>query len=261
MFYHLHRRTLRQRASGGEWHLRPDERVDIDWSTIETCLRTVGNRKRFDLPLFRDIQRECDFVISTFRQVTSSKAPLAQVADLFAGIAPYTREKASTVVENCWRSETDFPLQAALLNTAPLFRSGPDFAAYSGAATSAVAVSKIAYFSLSVIWRAGVHQWKQYGHEPEKLMLGPYQEQLRGYLIDKGEFPPHVVLIVTVSTTSEAKKNSMMLFPWLSEQKTCHQYVFVIPGVTFQVFVGKGISSRARDCCMVSSPRQYLVSD
>ena len=86
------------------------------------------------------------------------------------------------VVENCWRSETDFPLQAALLKTTPLFTNGPDFTAYSGSAPG-VEVDRLAYFAASVIWRASVHQWKQYGHAPPRLALGPYQELLRQYLL------------------------------------------------------------------------------
>src|SRR5262245_16715715 len=72
------------------------------------------------------------------------------------------------VVENCWRSNTAFPLQAALLATLPIFTNGPDFTAYSGATTPAVNVGKLAYFAASVMWRASVHQWKQYGHAPQK---------------------------------------------------------------------------------------------
>lgn len=161
------------------------------------------------------------------------------------------------VIEDCWRSETDFPLQAALLAATPLFTNGPDFAAYSGAAPG-VDVGRLAYFAASVVWRAGVHQWKQYGHAPQKLTLGPYQEQLRQYLMGNTGFPDDIVLIVTVSRTLETERNAMMLLPWLSDHEAYHKYAFVIPGVTFQVLIGKNIPSHVRDCCMVHSPQNYL---
>ena len=50
-----------------------------------------------------------------------------------------------------------------------------------------------------------------------------------------------------------------MLFPWLSDhEQTHHKYALAIPGVTFQVLIGKSIPKNVRDCCLVHSARHLV---
>jgi len=100
MFFHLHKNLMARRESGAKWHLRPDERVDIDWTTIEDCLGSVGKwRRLFDLPLLSESFSECFFNVSTLKQVASKNTPLSQMADLFAGMVPYTRERSTLMTQ------------------------------------------------------------------------------------------------------------------------------------------------------------------
>lgn len=92
MFFHLHGRVMRKRSWGAEWHLRPDERFEIDWTTVQSTLRAAGRRTRDDHPLFQ--MEDGHFIVKTLKQVVSADAPLRQVADFFAGIAPYSRNKS-----------------------------------------------------------------------------------------------------------------------------------------------------------------------
>src|SRR6266496_4383015 len=123
----------------------------------------------------------------------------------------------SWIIQNCWRSETDFPLHVALKAATPGYAS-KDFSVYKGAEIPGVDVARLTYFAISVFWRAGVHQWDPIaGHKPVKLDLGPYSDQLRQFLLGKAGFPPDVVLAVTVNSTPETGKNEMMIFPWLKD--------------------------------------------
>jgi len=105
------------------------------------------------------------------------------------------------------------------------------------------------------MWRGSVHEWNQYHQRPKRLRLGPYQAQLRQYLLGNSDFPPNMSLVVTVISTISTERNAKILFPWFTEKHDgYHKYAFVIPGVTFQLFVGKNFSRATRECCLVQSP-------
>lgn len=111
MFFHLHRALMQRREPGAKWHLRPDERVDVDWETIRSCLANVGAwRRYFEHPLLKESFSERLFNVRTLREVESAEAPLCQLADLFAGIAPYSRSKAETIVRWLRHSAVQYDL-------------------------------------------------------------------------------------------------------------------------------------------------------
>lgn len=102
MFFHLHRNLMKRRERGAKWHIRPDERVDVAWDTLKSCLGSVGLwRSHFEHPLLRETFSERFFEISTLEEVSSTEKPLCQLADLFAGIAPYSRDRSSVVRHLC----------------------------------------------------------------------------------------------------------------------------------------------------------------
>ena len=47
---------------------------------------------------------------------------------------------------------------------------------------------KVAYYALSVVWRAAVHRWKTIGQQTTSVVLGSEEENIRKYLIGGG--PP-----------------------------------------------------------------------
>lgn len=95
MFFHLHKASMSKRPAGEDWHLRPDERQDIDWETIRSCLESVGGwRQYFDNPLLGENLSIANFNIASFKEVSSKATPLCQVADLFAGMGSYSRLKS-----------------------------------------------------------------------------------------------------------------------------------------------------------------------
>lgn len=98
MFFHLHRGLMERRELGARWHLRPDERQDLDWRTVRQCLTSVGRwRRYFEDPLLKASFSERFFDIATMKEVQSHSTPLCQLADLLAGLGPYTRDRAVMV--------------------------------------------------------------------------------------------------------------------------------------------------------------------
>jgi hypothetical protein len=92
MFFHLHHSTLRKRPEKATWKIHPDERMGIDWATIHDCLSFVGQKQKLiKSPLFGDFFTDSHYQISDFQEVDSKQAPCCQLADLFAGIAVFSR--------------------------------------------------------------------------------------------------------------------------------------------------------------------------
>ncbi|MDA7640572.1 DUF3800 domain-containing protein [Opitutaceae bacterium] len=94
MFYHLHHQSMKRRPNKTKWHIYPDEKVEIDWDTVNGCLEAVGERREFTYePLFGSFLKDHHYTIGDFKQVESHVEPCSQVADLFSGMAVYSRTK------------------------------------------------------------------------------------------------------------------------------------------------------------------------
>ncbi len=105
MFFHLLRTSMTRRASGN-WHVFPDERLGADWATLQSCLASAGAwLRRFDYPLLRDAYSELSFRVRELTPVQSHLTPLVQAADLFAGMAAFSRKHAD--VFRAWSAATD----------------------------------------------------------------------------------------------------------------------------------------------------------
>ncbi len=102
MYFHLHRSLMRRRNSGARWHLHPDELSIIDWGTIRDCLTSDGTWHQRDRAgqflLESEEVRQIAPHIKTFGQVDSAQTPFVQLADLFAGMAAYTRKNPEIIL-------------------------------------------------------------------------------------------------------------------------------------------------------------------
>ena len=99
MYFHLHRNLIRRRGEGTRWHLRPDNLVTIDWDTIQNCLKSGGTWRRHahsESVLFEEA-REIAPNVKSFKEVNSAETPFVQLADLFAGMAAYTRSNSEVI--------------------------------------------------------------------------------------------------------------------------------------------------------------------
>jgi hypothetical protein len=98
MYYHLFRNVLRMRwPDDAVWRLHPDEHTALNWETVEDCIKNVSTtvdvvRSLFTGGKFR-IRLRREFGLEEIQPVSSGKHPLLQLADLFAGLAVFSREK------------------------------------------------------------------------------------------------------------------------------------------------------------------------
>lgn len=100
MYFHLHRNLIQRRGINTHWHLRPDKQSRIDWDTIRNCLSSNGTWQQNTQgiqSLLVEEAREIVPYVGTFKEVDSSKVPLVQLADLFAGMAAYTRTNRGVI--------------------------------------------------------------------------------------------------------------------------------------------------------------------
>ena len=91
MFFHLLKNVLSKREATCNWKIFPDEKVDMDWDTLNDCLRAVGKWERvFENPLFGFLSIETNYSISQFEQKSSKDCPCIHISDLFAGLSVLT---------------------------------------------------------------------------------------------------------------------------------------------------------------------------
>jgi hypothetical protein len=121
-------------------------------------------------------------------------------------------------------------------------------------------LARFVYFAISIFWRAAAHEWPAIlGQRPVRLTLGPYEERLRQFLLGEATFPNDVVLLVRVSSTDEEGSNEHVVFPFLKNNKSgSKQYMFCVPGVVSQLFVGKATPATLRKGCTARSLKSLI---
>lgn len=165
------------------------------------------------------------------------------------------------MMETSWHPDKSFPLRDALLKAKPAHIGKNDVTIYNAASIANVDVAKLLYFAASVFWRAAAHEFGPIlGQKPQKLALGPYADELRDFLLGKAPFPKNAALVVTVSSETDDGANELTLMPYLRNKKSgSMQYAFAIPGVGFQLFVGKSIPKSLAACSVVPQPNVIFV--
>jgi hypothetical protein len=165
------------------------------------------------------------------------------------------------VLKNCWHSEVDFPLRFNLLAISVSPLSTPGFRIFESARSEAIDAARLTYFGASIFWRASVHDWVLMRRHPKRLELGPYEEPLRLFLLELAGFPGDVFMIISVTSAMDRMRNMLMTFPFLkSRQPEFRQYRFTIPGITFQLFVGKNTPYALRRLSIQSPERHILMT-
>jgi hypothetical protein len=118
----------------------------------------------------------------------------------------------------------------------------------------------LAYFALSVFWRAAIHRWP----DPEdstrtiKIELGQTNtESLRLFLLGEAALPPtaNLTFYVLTDRLSQATiylpgRTSKVGFRW--------GYGFVACGFMFNLFLGKSVDPTASRVCLIHSPERFI---
>jgi len=101
MYYHLFRNVLLNRwPVGSNWHLFPDEHTAVDWRNMEGILENSGSRLEAENNLLTggklQLRLRRDFGIVDITPVRSHEVAGVQLADLFVGLAVYSRTSYDT---------------------------------------------------------------------------------------------------------------------------------------------------------------------
>jgi hypothetical protein len=150
-----------------------------------------------------------------------------------------------------------FPLLARLKN-AQILLHGADLTIYAGRSVG-IDTDKFAYFALSVLWRAAVHQRTlPDGTLTTPRDLGVYEEPIRKFLMGEKPFPLEAVVVVTVCTDPLSQEHWM--HPMFGMEEGCMTFPFLALGVIFRVWLGISIPERIRRICCCSSPENVICS-
>jgi len=114
MYYHLFKNVLHRWPSGTMWALYPDENSALDWATVADFLDAAGFNLKVESSLLSRLpfraRLERDFQIIEVVEVDSTKAPICQVADLFAGLGVFSRKRYFQYCEWLEQQSNQLPL-------------------------------------------------------------------------------------------------------------------------------------------------------
>jgi hypothetical protein len=192
-----------------------------------------------------------DFVKETSRQVKT----FLLCADCEQRL---NRNGEGWMLRNCCRAPEEFRLRDTLLRCSPGYDDG-QISVYAARNIAEVDIAKLVYFAVSVFWRAAVSSWVVELTRLEPLQLGPnYSEQLRLFLLEESDFPAHAAITTEVLAFHEVRLGSAV-FPYGGRKGEFHFYRFAVPGVRFDLFVGKRIPAEARRMCTFRSPEGMIM--
>jgi hypothetical protein len=163
------------------------------------------------------------------------------------------------VLANSHRGPGEFGLQSKLQRVLPIAHES-NATLYPCVDAAEIDVDALGYFAMSVFWRAGVTTWRGKDRKGFKLDFGRYQEMLRAYLMGSEGFPQNLALWISVSSQEKPPRAVFLPFggrnadgSWL--------YRFLIPGVAFFLWIGRGLSDYHRFLCSQHSPQRPLLMD
>lgn len=152
---------------------------------------------------------------------------------------------------------TDFPLLDKM-SVALTVTEETNLLVYSANAMG-LNVGKIAYFALSVFWRASVHSWATIGSQRTSVSLGACEEPIRKFLLGKGPFPADIAVVVHACSDHGSK--GLIFFPTAAIGSTYATYSILVRGVYFRLLTGLTPRAHGRRLCIVNSPRHVIFQE
>ena len=157
------------------------------------------------------------------------------------------------------QDESSFPLLERLTASKPL-GSGKSGSLVYSATAAGVEVAQIAYFALSMFWRASVHAWTTLNGKTIHMPLRSYEEPVRKYLNNETGVPTGLVLRLGVCTDKESQAMVFAPVEWSNDLYT--GYEMTVLGVSFTLVVG--VKPAAKDwglCCVNSKENVIFLED
>lgn len=161
------------------------------------------------------------------------------------------------VLAQCAQPDGQFKLRELLQEASPLFDT-PKFKVYDIQPLDKCKVEQYLYFAVSVFWRASAYKWVMGNESVGRISLGDqYQEQFRLYLLGKADFPQNARVVVHVS--SEAHSDLLTtVFPCTARVEGVRRHKFHIPGLLFNLFLGKNVPRRFDNGALSGNHHQLI---
>jgi hypothetical protein len=130
---------------------------------------------------------------------------------------------------------------------------------YSAEHTPTIDREKLAYFGISVFWRASVATWNDANGHPEiRIDLGPkYNEQVRRYLLGEMGIPKEAFL--TVYVCSDAASALRSFAPSKNGTTRLGKLTgFLVRGIEFNFGIGKAVQKFQRQLAMTNTESRWI---
>ncbi len=154
------------------------------------------------------------------------------------------------------RGKHGFPLLDRL-RVAPSVGSAGNVRVYNGADIG-VDTEKLAYFAVSVVWRAGVHKWRNLysNNSTYSIDVGPFLEPMRQYLLGTGPFPANLAVNVQAATDFHSQRSAYT--PSLAAGTPCPIFGFLTCGIHFAIAMGTPLPQQYFQTCCHNSPGKLI---
>ena len=150
-----------------------------------------------------------------------------------------------------------FPL-LDMLNAIPPTMKMPKWSTYSASQTPEIDRAKIAYFALSVFWRASVHTWEQESGEKVRIDLGgKYNEEIRRYLLGETAIPARASLLVAACTDEVSQKT--FFTPEENSKVRDRSFGILVRGLFFLFRITKTPAPWQAGLSMVNNSREWIL--
>jgi hypothetical protein len=140
------------------------------------------------------------------------------------------------------------------------FWTDKEWRAYRAADTPNIKRDQLAYFALSVFWRAAIHRWPEPNGmgRTNRINLGAKNiESLRRFLL--GEQPvPSTMALFFVVLTDKLSQGSMYLPTQSSKKGFCWGYGFFACGFMFNLLVARKLDFHQIGVCLMKSPERRI---
>jgi hypothetical protein len=152
------------------------------------------------------------------------------------------------------QGENDFPL-LEMFNDKKPFGTGLQHGDAFRSGEVGADVTKLAYYALSMFWRASVHEWKTLNGQTTFCHLeGHDEEAIRKFLRGEAGWPEEIVLEITVCTDLFSQDHVLGAVRW--ENDVYRGASFLAFGVFFNIITGvKPGAPEWRYCCMAEPER------
>jgi hypothetical protein len=167
----------------------------------------------------------------------------------------FHRRGEDGVLAQSYQPDGQFKLRELLQAARPL-ESRPQEAVYNVQPLLGKMIESYLYFAASVFWRASARRWKLGREWLDRVVLGPYQEPFRQYLLNEAPFPQHARVYVFVA--QEAQPTRAVVPPCTSRIDNAHRHEFYIPGIHFVLVLGQGAPQYYDDAALNGS-REHLI--